>query len=341
MKNQAPNQISTGSIDKTVLSAAKLQVAKSPLKSTMTQDNSYNTPIAKKTSKKKSISANKISSNEAIVRINNIKSNSRDNSWLEDEARHEDLRENGGETKKITLKDVRTTLGRAKQNGRQRSIVEKIEEVKCENTKNYHLVKAVSVQQVVPSQVMAVKLEKSEVILLKNNDFLSKLSKTENKDCVFTQRANSLKDGLKMDHHSMGLVALASPKRAFFEAEILTRKDLVPLLKQNVERLGDEGRMDVRKTNPEEAGTRGVRRQQRLGQVTLRELPHWLVSRSPRRPRDVLKVAQKGWQWYYSRYIDVKRGGVGGVAMLLAGYCVLSYVWTYPHLKRDRWRKYH
>uniref|UniRef100_A0A3Q3QWN8 Uncharacterized protein n=1 Tax=Monopterus albus TaxID=43700 RepID=A0A3Q3QWN8_MONAL len=41
------------------------------------------------------------------------------------------------------------------------------------------------------------------------------------------------------------------------------------------------------------------------------------------------------------RYIDVKKGGVSGVGMLLAGYCVLSYIWSYPHIKRDRWRKYH
>lgn len=81
-----------------------------------------------------------------------------------------------------------------------------------------------------------------------------------------------------------------------------------------------------------------------------------------------------GWQWYYKRYIDVKRGSVGGLGMLLAGYCVLSYIWSYPHIstcvdssvfvyvavrfgdnttsqwllffflffpERDRWRKYH
>uniref|UniRef100_A0A674DI93 ATP synthase membrane subunit f n=1 Tax=Salmo trutta TaxID=8032 RepID=A0A674DI93_SALTR len=30
------------------------------------------------------------------------------------------------------------------------------------------------------------------------------------------------------------------------------------------------------------------------------------------------------------------KGGMGGVAMLLAGYCILSYT-----CKHDRWRKYH
>lgn len=28
----------------------------------------------------------------------------------------------------------------------------------------------------------------------------------------------------------------------------------------------------------------------------------------------------------------MKKGGVGGVGMLLAGYCVLSYIWSYPHI---------
>ncbi|XP_057681448.1 uncharacterized protein C17orf80 homolog isoform X2 [Corythoichthys intestinalis] len=64
------------------------------------------------------------------------------------------------------------------------------------------------------------------------------------------------------------------------------------------------------------------------------------------RTRDTMTMERRkhnplGWQWYYRRYIDVKRGGVGGISMLLAGYCVLSYVWSYPHLKKDRWRKYH
>uniref|UniRef100_A0A8C7MV17 Uncharacterized protein n=1 Tax=Oncorhynchus kisutch TaxID=8019 RepID=A0A8C7MV17_ONCKI len=40
-------------------------------------------------------------------------------------------------------------------------------------------------------------------------------------------------------------------------------------------------------------------------------------------------------------YIDVRKGGLGGVAMLLAGYCIHSYTCSYPHIKHDRWRKYH
>uniref|UniRef100_A0A9J7XNG4 ATP synthase membrane subunit f n=1 Tax=Cyprinus carpio carpio TaxID=630221 RepID=A0A9J7XNG4_CYPCA len=45
--------------------------------------------------------------------------------------------------------------------------------------------------------------------------------------------------------------------------------------------------------------------------------------------------------WYYRKYIDVRRGGIGRISMLLTGYCVLCYIWNYPHLKKERWRKYH
>uniref|UniRef100_A0A8C6T2I3 ATP synthase membrane subunit f n=1 Tax=Neogobius melanostomus TaxID=47308 RepID=A0A8C6T2I3_9GOBI len=44
---------------------------------------------------------------------------------------------------------------------------------------------------------------------------------------------------------------------------------------------------------------------------------------------------------YYNKYINVKKGGIGGVAMMLVGYVALSYMWEFDHIKHDRWRKYH
>lgn len=79
----------------------------------------------------------------------------------------------------------------------------------------------------------------------------------------------------------------------------------------------------------------------RLGQVRLGELPVWLAIKTPSRPREAVDALQRGWLWYCRRYIDVRKGGLGGVSMLLAGYCVLGYVWNYPRIKCDRWRKYH
>ncbi|KAM8837268.1 uncharacterized protein AB9W97_002551 [Spinachia spinachia] len=100
-------------------------------------------------------------------------------------------------------------------------------------------------------------------------------------------------------------------------------------------------RLGVREENAADKGTKGALAQRRLAQVKLRELPEWLNCRTPSHPREVVEMVQGGWQWYYKKYIDVKRGGVGGLAILLAGYCALSYIWSYPHLKRDRWRKHH
>lgn len=43
-----------------------------------------------------------------------------------------------------------------------------------------------------------------------------------------------------------------------------------------------------------------------------------------------------GHDRYYNKYINVKKGGIGGVAMLLAGYVALSYFWEYDHLSKKQ-----
>lgn len=37
---------------------------------------------------------------------------------------------------------------------------------------------------------------------------------------------------------------------------------------------------------------------------------------------------------YLNKYIYVKKGGIGGIAMILTGYVVLSYVWEYDHISK-------
>ncbi|CAL8304805.1 unnamed protein product [Merluccius merluccius] len=80
--------------------------------------------------------------------------------------------------------------------------------------------------------------------------------------------------------------------------------------------------------------------EKRLMDVKLGEMGSWLGGRDFT-PNGLLSGLRKGYDGYYSKYINVKRGGIGGVAMLVTGYVVLSYVWNYEHLKHDRWRKYH
>ncbi|XP_073416341.1 mitochondrial nucleoid-associated protein 1 isoform X2 [Dendrobates tinctorius] len=78
----------------------------------------------------------------------------------------------------------------------------------------------------------------------------------------------------------------------------------------------------------------------RLMDVRLGELPHWLANHSFT-PKNLTTFMANAWECYYNKYINVKKGGAGGLTMLLAGYCVLSYSWNFDHIKQDRWRKYH
>ncbi|XP_010007629.1 PREDICTED: ATP synthase subunit f, mitochondrial [Nestor notabilis] len=75
----------------------------------------------------------------------------------------------------------------------------------------------------------------------------------------------------------------------------------------------------------------------KLLDVKLGQLPSWLAMRyfSPS------GILGGGYDRYYNKYIDVKKGGLGGISMVLAGYVVISYIWSYSHLKHERRRKYH
>ncbi|KFQ20928.1 hypothetical protein N331_08416, partial [Merops nubicus] len=80
--------------------------------------------------------------------------------------------------------------------------------------------------------------------------------------------------------------------------------------------------------------------ERRLLDVRLGELPAWLATRDFS-PQGLLGGVQRAWSSYSAKYIHVKQGGPAGISMLLAGFCLLSYSWSYQHLKGHRWRKYH
>ena len=48
----------------------------------------------------------------------------------------------------------------------------------------------------------------------------------------------------------------------------------------------------------------------------------------------LLPPSLPGHDRYYNKYINVKKGGIGGVAMLLTGYIALSYLWEYDHISK-------
>ncbi|XP_025909752.1 ATP synthase subunit f, mitochondrial [Nothoprocta perdicaria] len=78
----------------------------------------------------------------------------------------------------------------------------------------------------------------------------------------------------------------------------------------------------------------------KLMDVKLGQLPSWLAMRDFT-PGGIVRAVRRGYDRYFNKYIDVKKGGVGGIAMVLAGYVVISYIWSYDHIKHDRHRKYH
>ncbi|XP_032896982.1 ATP synthase subunit f, mitochondrial isoform X1 [Amblyraja radiata] len=80
--------------------------------------------------------------------------------------------------------------------------------------------------------------------------------------------------------------------------------------------------------------------QRRLLDLKLFEVPKWTLRRLVS-PKAVFCAMCRGHDTYYKKYIDVKKGGIGGVAMFLMGYVVISYIWNYSHIKHDRWRKHH
>ncbi|XP_022598112.1 uncharacterized protein C17orf80 homolog isoform X1 [Seriola dumerili] len=149
-------------------------------------------------------------------------------------------------------------------------------------------------------------------------------------------RTVGMNEGLKVGHPMTELLSI-SPSPIQLPSH-LTR---APPARVEAARAAHGLKLEDRKQNTAHSRTEGAVSPRSLGQVRLRELPEWLACKTPSHPRDVVEMVQRGWHWYYRRYIDVRKGGVGGLGMLVAGYCVLSYIWSYPHIKRDRWRKYH
>ncbi|XP_069560558.1 mitochondrial nucleoid-associated protein 1-like [Brachyistius frenatus] len=132
---------------------------------------------------------------------------------------------------------------------------------------------------------------------------------------------------LKVGHHLTGLLAISPPPSQFSSPLHF------PRAQQRAARTEDAETLEVgRRRLCAESPAGGALARRSLGRVRLKELPEWLACKTPSRPREVVETMRRGWQWYYRRYIDVKKGGVAGPGMLLAGYCVLSYIWSYPQI---------
>ncbi|KAG8446466.1 hypothetical protein GDO86_014067 [Hymenochirus boettgeri] len=114
------------------------------------------------------------------------------------------------------------------------------------------------------------------------------------------------------------------------------RLKVIPVMKRHKDIAQDVKRIAVPIKSDHADISLAVRR---LMDVRLKELPVWLAGHFS--IKNFPGAVQKAWSQYYQKYIDVRKGGIGGLSMLLAGYCILSYTWNYDHIKQDRWRKYH
>ncbi|KFP01479.1 hypothetical protein N300_05045, partial [Calypte anna] len=63
------------------------------------------------------------------------------------------------------------------------------------------------------------------------------------------------------------------------------------------------------------------------------QLPAWLPTRELS-PQGLLGGAQRAWSSFSSRYLQVKRGSLAGVSVLLAGSCLLTSCWQSQHTSK-------
>ncbi|XP_029311484.1 uncharacterized protein C17orf80 homolog isoform X2 [Cottoperca gobio] len=307
------------------------------------------------------------------VNESSVRAHVTDNFWTDTEGEVEDLsvdkillKSESGHKGRITLQDVKATLGRAhaaRQSSRPsiRSQIETADDLSSKirlslspvplptGNKDSCLVTTKTLSDQLPGissqhtelqsvmrkssnskQSALVSLQQLELTSpappLLPGSLLSQVSKATS-----PPRSVSMKEGMNVT----GLLTI-SPSLTKFSS---------PLMAARLETFrvddGSKSRLEVRNQNTADNGTKGALTQRSLGQVRLRELSEWLFCKTPSRPKEVVEMVQGGWQWYYKKYIDVKKGGIGGLSMMLAGYCVLSYIWSYPRIKHDRWRKYH
>uniref|UniRef100_A0A8C7AKN9 ATP synthase F(0) complex subunit f, mitochondrial n=1 Tax=Neovison vison TaxID=452646 RepID=A0A8C7AKN9_NEOVI len=81
-------------------------------------------------------------------------------------------------------------------------------------------------------------------------------------------------------------------------------------------------------------------KEKKLLDVKLGELPSWILMRDFT-PKGIAGAFQRGYYRYYNKYVNVKKGGVAGISMVLAAYVVFNYFRCYKELKHERLRKYH
>ncbi|XP_027965007.1 ATP synthase subunit f, mitochondrial-like [Eumetopias jubatus] len=80
-------------------------------------------------------------------------------------------------------------------------------------------------------------------------------------------------------------------------------------------------------------------KEKKLMDVKLGELPSWILMRDFT-PKGIAGAFRRGYYRYYNKYVNVKKGGVAGISMVLAAYVLFNYCRCYKELKHNRLHKY-
>ncbi|XP_032981493.1 ATP synthase subunit f, mitochondrial-like isoform X1 [Rhinolophus ferrumequinum] len=78
----------------------------------------------------------------------------------------------------------------------------------------------------------------------------------------------------------------------------------------------------------------------KLMDVKIGELPKWILMWDFTH-KGIAGVFQRGHYRYHNKYVNVKKGSVTGVSMVLAAYVLFNYCCSLKELKHERRRKYH
>lgn len=75
-------------------------------------------------------------------------------------------------------------------------------------------------------------------------------------------------------------------------------------------------------------------KEKKVMDVKIGELPRWILIQD-----FILKgtagAFQRGYYWYY-KYVNVKKGSISGVSMILTAYVLFNYCCPYKELKHEQ-----
>nr|XP_039326062.1 ATP synthase subunit f, mitochondrial-like [Saimiri boliviensis boliviensis] len=78
----------------------------------------------------------------------------------------------------------------------------------------------------------------------------------------------------------------------------------------------------------------------KLLEVKLGELPSWILMWDFS-PSGIARTFQRGYYWYYNKYINMRKGSISRITMVLGCYMLFSYCLSYKELKHEWLHKYH